>query len=344
MLTCEKLDLDLDTTPLGPRETPVCPLLNMRVSKKFFEEATEQWFRQRIVECKEVNVFDSICKASPLLRRCLSRVSCTWHSCNFVSGRMAEDFSDFAQVRRCRNIRTIKVEVKEGVFEGFNRLACVDTFTEQDFKTIQEARDLLNLPRLKKIDLTPSECILGITDEEKAKWIENVGALNAYMQAKLKKYKLQREQRKARDEVKEKAKELERARRKAEKQTIRHRSKGAKKKTKAQIQDTRPTGMFVRARNFPRDRGATSSKTPRSSPVHSAPRTRKHPALRPRTLKSPPRVIDGKTSQDTIVKRAMTKRKTKQPFPLWIGSMIWRTLMLDSKRWFENVHRRRRDS
>lgn len=295
-----------------PRETPVCPLLNMRVNKKFFEEATEQWFRQRVIVCKERYVFNSICEASPIFRRCLTQFSCIWDSCYFVADNIAEHCSSFAQVRRCKGIRTLSIEVKERTFEEFNRLACVDTFTTEDFKTMQEARDLLTLPALKSIDLKASKCSLGVTEEEKAKWVENVSSLDAYMKTELKKQKLLREQEQAKEKARGDAKELERARRKAQKQKILQWPNTAKTAPPA---DLRPASIFARARNFLRFRSAIPKDSSRSATTNTGHRTRHHPALRPNTYKGIPRSIDWKTSQDKIVKRAMVKRVEKQPFP-----------------------------
>lgn len=294
-----------------PRPTPVCPLLDMRVSKRFFEEASEQWFRSTVVECRERYVFNSICDASPIVRKCLTRFSCIWDSCYFVSDNIAEHCSAFAPLRRCKGIRTLYIEVRERTFEEFNRLACVDAFTDEDFKTMQEARDLLTLPLLGTIELKASRCSLGVTDEEKAKWLENVAALDAYMKSELKKENHAREQQRVRRQIKEKnrekAKQLEG--RKAHMQKIHSRPHAVGSTT---VDASKPTSLLARARTLfaLRTRDTSRAKSGKQDRY-----SRNHPALRPSTNKSNTRSVDWKASQDKIIKRAMAKREKKQPFP-----------------------------
>ncbi|CZT21043.1 uncharacterized protein RCC_06904 [Ramularia collo-cygni] len=300
----------LRLTPVVPRETPICPLLDMRVSKKFFEEATEQWFRQREISCGERYVFNSICDSSPTLRKCLTRFSCVWDSCYFASDSIAEACSAFAHLKRCKGIRTLDVEVRERTFEEFNRLACVDSFTADDFQTMQEARDLLTLPLLTTIQMRPSKCSLGVTAGEKAKWIENVAALDGYMKYQLELRKLARAQQKVDDLAKERARYLERERRKARKHRISQWTAAGNT-----MSDARPSGLLARARNLFAFGSRTSESSTRSAPAEQGPRNRTHPALRPSASRPTVRFANWKISQDKINKRALIKREKKQQSP-----------------------------
>lgn len=281
----------------------------MRVSKKFFGEATQQWFRQREIVCSERFVFNAICEASPILRYCLNRFSCVWDSCYFVSDDIAEACSAFVQLKRCKALRTLTVEVRERTFEEFNRLACVDTFTAEDFKLMQEARDLLTLPLLSSIEMKPSKCSLAVTEGEKAKWIENVAALDAYMKSQLQQRKALREQQKVAHEATEKVKELERARKAAQKQKILQWHAGPKKRP---IKDARPAGLLARARKLLGIRADVQEDSKRSAVSKPVLRARAHPALRPTASKATVTLADWKVSQDKVRKRALVKKETKE--------------------------------
>lgn len=260
--------------------------------------------------CNERYVFNNICDTSPIIRRCLTRFSCVWDSCYFISDGIAETCSSFVQLKRCRGIRALTVEVRERMFEEFNRLACVDTFTAEDFSTMQEARDLLSLPLLSSIQMRPSKCSLGVTVEEKAKWVANVAALDAYMKDQLKQQKHVREQEKAVVEAKVKAKVLERARRMAQKQKL-SRLPDVGKTTPAST--SRPPTLLARAQNLFGFKNGVIKESLSAAPAKLS--NRSHPALRPSMSKVASRGADWKVSQDKIFKRALVKRREKEKFP-----------------------------
>lgn len=153
----------------------------MLVSKRFFNEAVNDWFHRATLRFPSVDDLDKFIQAlnvTPISG--ITALQVDWDGGRYSEGRFTPN------VRWCTGLTKLQVTLTDGLQffgEKSHKLDFLDKLDAKDFKALQIVRDISTMPSLMEFEILPGENKRAKTTREAERYHGNVRSLQTYIQA-----------------------------------------------------------------------------------------------------------------------------------------------------------------
>lgn len=159
------------------RPVPTNPLQSMIVSKQFFHEAVDTWFRTTILEFPDHDAFDRFIQnmdKTPIAG--IVSVRFTWECNNYTNSIFTPN------IRWCTGLRRLQITVKNGLEVLEDKYDWLDKLEDEDFKDLQIVRNISAMTSIRHLKILPGKHHRVFNKKDADLYKRNLQALQAYVE------------------------------------------------------------------------------------------------------------------------------------------------------------------